>query len=89
MPGKLNKTDRDGLIVLCALLTIWICAIILPKGGNGETRETLSRQPQRPVLILDAGHGGLDGGATTADGIPESRYNLEIARRLFWAFPRP
>ena len=82
MPGKLNKTDRDGLIVLCALLTIWICAIILPKNENGVPQETLARHSSRPVLILDAGHGGLDGGALTADGVPESRFNLDIARRI-------
>lgn len=34
------------------------------------------------VLILDAGHGGEDGGAVSADGVAESRINLEIVRRL-------
>ncbi len=82
MPWKLNKTGRDSLIVLCALLSIWICAIILPKAGGTPPRETLSRPEPRPVLILDAGHGGLDGGASAADGEPESRYNLAIARRV-------
>ena len=35
-----------------------------------------------PVIILDAGHGGTDGGAVSADGIVESRLNLEITKRL-------
>lgn len=34
------------------------------------------------VLIIDAGHGGADGGAVSADGIQESQLNLEITRRL-------
>lgn len=33
-------------------------------------------------IIIDAGHGGEDGGATSCTGILESRFNLEIALRL-------
>ena len=33
-------------------------------------------------IILDAGHGGEDGGASTANGVPESQINLEIATRM-------
>lgn len=36
----------------------------------------------RTCLIIDAGHGGIDGGATSCTGIPESQLNLEIALRL-------
>ena len=36
----------------------------------------------RPVLVIDAGHGGIDGGATSCTGILESKINLEIALRL-------
>ncbi len=35
-----------------------------------------------PTIIVDAGHGGEDGGASTSDGIPESQINLQIAHRL-------
>ena len=31
-----------------------------------------------PELILDAGHGGEDGGAVSLSGVPESRINLAI-----------
>lgn len=34
------------------------------------------------TLVIDAGHGGVDGGATSCTGILESRFNLEIALRL-------
>ncbi len=42
-----------------------------------------------PVLVIDAGHGGADGGALAADGTEESDINLDIALRLqalaaFW-----
>ena len=34
------------------------------------------------VWVIDAGHGGEDGGAVGADGSRESDINLAIARRL-------
>ena len=33
-------------------------------------------------LVIDAGHGGMDGGALSADGAKESEINLLIARKL-------
>lgn len=37
---------------------------------------------RKHCIIIDAGHGGVDGGAISCTGIPESKYNLEIAQRL-------
>lgn len=34
------------------------------------------------TIVIDAGHGGEDGGATSCTGVLESRFNLEIALRL-------
>lgn len=34
------------------------------------------------TIVIDAGHGGVDGGATSCTGVLESRFNLEIAQRL-------
>lgn len=34
------------------------------------------------TIIIDAGHGGEDGGALSCTGVPESAINLEIALRL-------
>lgn len=38
--------------------------------------------PRSHVIIIDAGHGGEDGGATSCSGVLESTINLEIALRL-------
>lgn len=34
------------------------------------------------TIVIDAGHGGVDGGATSCTGVLESSFNLEIAVRL-------
>ena len=39
-------------------------------------------EPQATVFVVDAGHGGVDGGASTATGVAESGLNLQIALRL-------
>lgn len=36
----------------------------------------------RICVVIDAGHGGVDGGAVSCTGAPESQINLEIALRL-------
>ena len=34
------------------------------------------------IIVIDAGHGGVDGGATSCTGILESKFNLEICLKL-------
>lgn len=65
-------------IVLAAALLLAPVPIIT--GANALTS---------PVLIIDAGHGGEDGGAVASDGTLESDVNLDVALRLealaaFW-----
>lgn len=43
--------------------------------------ESLPVQRER-TIIIDAGHGGVDGGATSCTGVLESNLNLQIALRL-------
>lgn len=38
--------------------------------------------PNRHCIVIDAGHGGVDGGATSCTGVLESHLNLEISIRL-------
>ena len=81
---KLYKSVREEDAALFALSFLWICVIIqcvfLPAADarpvSAETEEAL------PVLILDAGHGGADGGAVAPDGTVESTLNLSVALRV-------
>ena len=49
---------------------------------TSKTATTVSYQDNRHTVIIDAGHGGEDGGATSCSGRLESHINLEIALRL-------
>ena len=40
------------------------------------------RLEQTTCIVIDPGHGGEDGGATSCTGLTESRFNLEISLRL-------
>ena len=64
------------LILLTAVLTAhW--------GSRAVTVMAETRPVEgRHTLIIDPGHGGVDGGATSCTGILESRFNLEIGLRL-------
>lgn len=42
----------------------------------------VTQTPYRPSVIIDAGHGGADGGGVSVNGIPEKGINLNIALTL-------
>lgn len=66
------------------LLFFFLTAIIgqrceVPASASvGNEGSVISR-----VLMIDAGHGGLDGGACNSEGIKESAINLAISEKLF------
>lgn len=60
-------------------------ALILTLVGSSITAvmwEAPSSFPERSCIIIDAGHGGIDSGATSCTGVAESHINLQIALRL-------
>ena len=67
------------LYVIIPLVTL-----ALSVGGSEIVSVMVSRTPVsgRTCVVIDAGHGGIDGGATSCTGILESQINLEIALRL-------
>lgn len=67
------------------LYCLVICGII--GSAHWGSRTVTAVAETAPVnrqcrIILDAGHGGVDGGATSCAGKLESAFNLEIALRL-------
>lgn len=69
--------------VLFYLLTISVVILLSHLGSKTVTVIAENTPVERNhCIIIDPGHGGEDGGATSCTGILESRYNLEISRRL-------
>ena len=70
----------------------WFVIYVLVLGGflglcvfGSKTIATMGNDVQHEVrkcIIIDAGHGGVDGGTTSCSGVTESTINLEIALRL-------
>lgn len=47
--------------------------------NNAKNNAEVSVEENGHIVILDAGHGGMDGGCSDDDGIPEKGINLNIA----------
>jgi len=67
------------LLTMCGVAV----AVLYLSSVKNQMRETLSEINVQPAqLILDAGHGGEDGGAVSITGMPESQINLAIVKKM-------
>lgn len=70
--------------LLPAYIVVLVGSLLLVYFGNRAVTVMVENAPLigRQCVIIDAGHGGIDGGATSCTGLPESELNLQIALRL-------
>ena len=68
------------VLPLIISLLIFICTLTLrnPISAVKSTKQNANQ----PIVIIDAGHGGFDGGAVSDDGTVEKDINLSIALYL-------
>ncbi len=62
--------------VLLLIGSLYFARWMLPE------REPALAELKRPVLLIDPGHGGYDGGAIAYNGVKESDLNLSIALKM-------
>lgn len=67
-------------VILAVVLCIAAVSSAIAKGYEYINASNMYRE--RQVIILDAGHGGFDGGAVAPDGTVEKDINLKIALTL-------
>ena len=81
---KLYKSVCAEDAALFTLSFLWICVIIhCVFLSSTDTRSvSLDGADALPVLVIDPGHGGADGGAVAPDGTAESALNLAVALRV-------
>lgn len=74
---RLSSLVPVYILVLCALIAAGFA-------GSKAVSVIAENTPiaDRQCVVIDAGHGGIDGGATSCTGILESSLNLEISLRL-------
>ena len=71
--------------ILCCVVIAGFAAVCWYGKNNGEavmTGGAVKTTMDKPVVVIDPGHGGVDGGCVSVDGTPEKGINLAVAESL-------
>lgn len=71
-------------LIFAVIALAAVVALTLTAAAIGE--RISSGQSANTVIIIDAGHGGFDGGAVAGDGTVEKDINLQLAKKLCQLF---
>lgn len=78
-----SEKIKTKVILSCALFSILgalsVCSIVVSGKLAVNTASVLTKSQ---TVIIDAGHGGMDGGTSAADGTLEKDINLSISLKL-------
>lgn len=76
----MKKPKRWALFYVFTIVSV----LLLAEWGSRAVTVLAENAPieRRACIIIDPGHGGEDGGATSCTGVLESTYNLAISTRL-------
>lgn len=77
----MNKINYPSIFAYILAVTFLFAGV----AGTNHAMTVFSENAtieNRTCLIIDPGHGGVDGGATSCTGILESKINLDISLRL-------
>ena len=76
-------SDREGRILdLFMLICFLFAAVLLVITAKQLSAVPSYQYDSTPCLVIDPGHGGIDGGAIAFNGIKESDINLSIGLKL-------
>lgn len=77
--------SHKALIMMLPVYLLVLGGFVIGGLHFSESVTTLAESApltERKCVIVDAGHGGVDGGATSCTGILESKLNLDVAKRV-------
>ncbi|REE88600.1 N-acetylmuramoyl-L-alanine amidase [Paenibacillus taihuensis] len=80
-PTNYNVVKEEGSIRIDVLEQTGPPPVVTPPTGDGTTPDTPSG-PRVYKVVLDAGHGGKDPGASSVNGRNEKEYNLAITLKV-------
>lgn len=75
-----KKTVVRSILLICLCFAGGL--FLHQKDHNTAILTSSTQNFTSKVIVLDAGHGGEDGGAVSPDGVEESHINLEVAKRI-------
>lgn len=73
--------NGEARFLSCMYVLSLTLLVVFAFRGLSDAREASSMESTPTLVILDAGHGGIDSGASGSDGTPESQLNLEITQK--------
>lgn len=78
------KKSRWIWAAIAAFLILFCIFVMIVERKNADAMQTASvgGVSGHPTILIDAGHGGVDGGTVAKDGTVEKGINLEIALKL-------
>lgn len=71
------KRIKFGLILIFFIIAF--CSFVALNNNNAVYTSAI---PVKPVIVIDAGHGGEDGGTSSDSGVLEKDINLLISKKL-------
>ena len=78
------KKNRLIWAAVAAVLILFCIFAMIVEQKNQDALQSVSASgvSGHPTILIDAGHGGVDGGTVAKDGTVEKGINLEIALKL-------
>lgn len=70
------------LVFYGILILLTLFAVLLVVSVNSRTKFTVGEMQLKVDVILDAGHGGMDGGAISPEGVCEAPITLAITKKV-------
>ncbi len=78
----MKNVNWVGFLPYYLLVAMIFVAIAAGTSGAVTTAVQRGAVEREHIIIIDPGHGGVDGGATSCTGVLESQLNLEISLKL-------